>query len=82
MAQGEQRLVDVEEPVGELVAHHHARLQGEQPGVVLRAAPDVGLALGHVDLPSENGTNRTSQAAPARSPSRTCSWALRANGQR
>ena len=50
VAQGEQGLVDVEEPVGELVPHHHARLQGEEARVVLPAAPDVGLALGHVDL--------------------------------
>ena len=50
VAQGEERLVDVEEPVGELVPHHHAGLEGEQARVVLPAAPDVGLALGHVDL--------------------------------
>ena len=51
VAEREERLVGVEEPVGELVAHDHAGLQGEQPGVVLPAAPDVGLALGHVHLP-------------------------------
>ena len=31
---------------------------------------------------NENGTNRTSQSAPASSASTRCSWALRANGQR
>ena len=31
---------------------------------------------------SENGMKRTSQSWPARSPSTTASWALRANGQR
>ena len=50
VAEREERLVHVEEAVGELVAHDHAGLQGEQAGVVLPAAPDVGLALGHVDL--------------------------------
>ena len=50
VAQREQGLVGVEEAVGELVPHHHARLQGEQAGVVLPATPDVGLALGHVHL--------------------------------
>ncbi len=50
VAEVEQAAVDGQELVGEAVAHHHAGLEGQQARVVLGALPDVGLALGHVDL--------------------------------
>ncbi len=64
VAQGEEGLVDVEEAIGELVAHHHAGLQGEEPGVVLPATPDVGVALGHVHLTEGEGDERDVPGCP------------------
>src|SRR5690606_19230741 len=55
VAEGEERLVHVEELLGELVAHHDAGLESEEAGVVTPAAPDVGLALGDVDLAEREG---------------------------
>ena len=83
VAEREQRLVGVEEAVGELVAHDHARLQREQARVVRPAAPDVGLALGR-RAPGRARTARRSRPTGLRrrSPASTCSWALRAKGQR
>ena len=82
VAQREQGVVGVEEPVGELVPHHHPGLEGEQPGVVLPATPDVGLALGHVHLAERERHERHVPRRPGAEPTSTCSWALRANGQR
>ena len=52
---GEQRDVGVVEVVGVQVADHDARLQRQQPGVLRRLVPHIGLAFGDVCLPEGEG---------------------------
>ena len=78
----EQGVVDGEELLGLGVADGHADLQGEEAAVGLGASHTAARPSSTWAWPSEKGRNVTSQSAPARSPSRTCSWAMRANGQR